>query len=122
MSVILKADVAGAGEVFEGGLEFVAGVVGIAVAGGPLVEVGGDDLFAVDAHGDFRAFAGDDKPIPFADRFGGIGTRREGIVQRAVIVLAELCFARGIEHLNFKPALHRILRVRSEKDAAVASS
>jgi len=77
-------------------------------------------LFAIDAHSDLGAFAGDDEMIPLANRFGGISAGREGIVECAVIMLAEFCFACAVHHLNFKPALHRILRVRTEKDAAVA--
>ena len=121
LSVILKTNVAGAGEIFEGGLEFVAGSVGVFVAGGPVIEVGVYYLFAIDAHSDLGAFAGDDEAVPLADRFGGISAGREGIVERAVIMLAEFCFACGVKHLNLKPALHRILRVRAEKDTAVAA-
>ena len=46
--MVLEAELAGAGKVLEGFLEFVHGAVGVLVAGGPVFNVGFEDVLAVE--------------------------------------------------------------------------
>ena len=55
--MILQADVAVAFEVFQGLLELVLAAVGILAGLGPVVQIGFDDLLAVQRDGDLCTLA-----------------------------------------------------------------
>ena len=47
VAVVLQPDAAGARHVFQRGAELVAGAVRVFASGGPLIQIGNDDLFSV---------------------------------------------------------------------------
>ena len=58
--------------------------------------------------------------VPFLGWLDRINGGRDGIVQGSAIVGVYTALAIGIDELNFESSLHRILRVASNEDPAVA--
>ena len=73
--VVLKPEVAAAGEVFQGRLELILGAVGIFISRLPVIDVRFDNGLAVESHGDLGAVGSQRHGVPLAvglaGRFGG---------------------------------------------------
>src|SRR5262249_10326337 len=83
--------------------------VGLGVLGLVVVEVGIDDLLAVELDGDLPALAGDLVAVPLAYRFGGELGRRDHTVDRAgVLPLLEVLVRGVVEDLDLHPRVSRV--------------